>query len=71
MKQGLDNSVSTAVGGSNDDDPSLAWYRRTHYTVRRTDPKLRAPQHDADWWRAPQARKGIIDRLLGLFKRQA
>lgn len=71
MKQGLDNSVSTAVGGSNDDDAALPGYRRPHYTVGRIDPKLIAPKHDANWWRAPQARKGIVHRLLGLLKRQA
>ena len=69
MENRLDDSVRTPVGGSNKNDPPLFWDRCTHYTLRRTDPSLLAPHHDVDWWRAPKARKGLLHRLLGLFKR--
>ena len=69
MENRLDDSVSTPVSGGDKNDAALSWYRRPHYAVRRTDPKLLAPAHDVDWWRVGQPRQGLLHRLLGLFKR--
>ena len=69
VEKRLDQSASSPVSVGDDDDSAFFYARYPHYTLRRTDPKLRAPAHDVDWWRVAEPRKGFLHRLLGLFKR--
>ncbi|MFZ7337806.1 hypothetical protein ACLS0R_16305 [Comamonas jiangduensis] len=68
MKERLNDLKVTGVRGSDKNNAPLGRDHRPHYTVRRRDPKLSAPAHDVDWWRAPQPRKSLFHRFLSLFK---
>lgn len=44
--------------------------RYPHYTVRRVNPSLSGIEHGVDWWRVPNAPKGLLSKLLHAVKRK-